>query len=265
MTMRIAAHLRATAGWRRMPVWIGMAGVVAASWLVLGRMSGDMAGMGGAASAHAGMAMAGMGGPSAPTLAANFVMWAVMMLAMMLPTVAPSAAVFSMLSARREPQRSGRTTALYVAGYAAVWIAYAAPAALLQWVLTHALLLDAMARSSSTLLSAAILLAAGAYQFTPLKTACLSKCRAPLGYFMAKWRDGARGALELGVQHGSYCVGCCWALMTVMFVVGAMNLAWMGLLALLLLGEKVIPAAWRFDRLVGLTLVLAGLWLATGA
>ena len=261
MAMGIAAHLRATAGWRRMPVWIGMAGVVVASWWVLGHM-------GGGSSAHPGMAMAGMagmGGQSAPTLDATFAMWAVMMLAMMLPTVAPSVAVFSMLSARREPQRSGLTTALYIVGYAAVWIAYAAPAALLQWALTQALLLDAMARSTSTLLSAAILLAAGAYQFTPLKTACLSKCRAPLGYFMAKWRDGARGALVLGVQHGSYCVGCCWALMTVMFVVGAMNLAWMGLLTLLILGEKVIPAAWRFDRLVGLTLVLAGLWLAAGA
>lgn len=253
------------AAWRRLPVWIGMAGIVAASWLFLGRMSGDMAGMGGGAPAHAGMAMAGMDGPRAPALAANFAMWAVMMLAMMLPTVAPAAAVFSMLAARREPQRSGHTTALYVTGYATVWIAYAVPAALLQWALTHALLLDAMARSTSTLLSAAILLAAGVYQFTPLKTACLSKCRAPLGYFMARWRDGSGGALMLGVRHGSYCVGCCWALMTVMFVVGAMNLAWMALLVLLMLAEKVIPAAWRFDRLVGSTLVLAGLWIAAGA
>jgi predicted metal-binding membrane protein len=259
MTMRTA--------WHRAPVWIGMAGVAATSWLILGRMGGGgMADMGSGASAQVGMAMAAMADPGAPTLAANFAMWAVMMMAMMLPTVAPSAAAFSMLAARREPQRRGSgTTAMYVTGYASMWIAYAAPAALLQWALTHALLLDAMARSTSSLLSAAILLAAGLYQFTPLKTACLSKCRTPLGYFMANWRDGARGALVLGARHGSYCVGCCWALMAVMFVVGAMNLVWMGLLASLMLGEKLIPAAWRFDRLVGSALIIAGAWVASGA
>jgi predicted metal-binding membrane protein len=260
--MRAPTQLIPGAVLRHAPVWIGMVAVTAVSWRYLVQMSGSMSTMEGGASAHAGMAMGAMG---APALVAVFAMWAVMMIAMMLPTVAPSASVFSGLAARRDPLRSGRATALYIAAYVTPWIAFAAPAALLQWALTHSLLLDPMARSTSALLSAAILLVAGIYQFTPLKTACLSKCRSPLAFFMAKWRDGPAGALVLGLQHGSYCVACCWALMAVMFVVGAMNLAWMGLLTVLVLGEKVIPPAWHFDRLVGIALVTSGGWVAVVA
>jgi predicted metal-binding membrane protein len=260
--MTIASSLKSGARTSRAPVWIGMAAIVAVSWFYLGGMGGDMSAIAGAASAHDGMAMGRRG---ATTFLAVFSMWAVMMLAMMLPTVAPSASVFASLSVRRDPGRSNRATSMYVAGYAATWIAYAAPAALMQWGLAHALLLDSMSRSTSALLSSAILLAAGVYQFTPLKNACLSKCRTPLAFFMAQWRDGLPAALVLGVQHGGYCVACCWALMAVMFVVGAMNLAWMGFLTLVVLGEKVIPARWRFDRAVGATLVVAGLWIVASA
>jgi predicted metal-binding membrane protein len=244
---------------RRAPVWIGMVAIVAMSWYYLGRMDSAMSPMHGSASPHAGMAM---GGDGADGLWMAFGMWATMMVAMMLPAVAPSAAVFSSLTARRDPGHANAATATYVAGYAASWIAFAAPAALVQWALTHAMLLDPMARSTSTMLSSAILLAAGVYQWLPLKRACLSKCRTPLTFFMANWRDGRSGALWLGVRHGGYCVGCCWALMAVMFVVGAMSLAWMGLIMLLVLSEKVIPARWRFDHALGVALVTAGLWIA---
>jgi predicted metal-binding membrane protein len=260
--MPIASPLTSASVRRHAPVWIGMAAIIAMSWLYLARMSGSMSEMGVSAAEHAGMAM---GGAGAPPLWAVFGMWAVMMVAMMLPTVAPSARVFSILAARRHPLRGATHTAFYVTAYIATWIAFAAPAALMQWALTQTLLLDPMARSTSALLSAAILLGAGIYQFTPLKTACLSKCRSPLTYFMAQWRDGPAGALVLGLQHGSYCVACCWALMAVMFVVGAMNLAWMGLLTVVVLGEKVIPATWHVDRLVGIALVSSGLWLAAGS
>jgi predicted metal-binding membrane protein len=162
---------------------------------------------------------------------------------------------------KRNAKGSSRATAAYVAGYSACWILFAVPAALAQLALTNTALLDSMAQSTSALLSAVILLAAGLYQFTPLKTACLSKCRTPLGFFMARWRDGTGGALVLGIQHGGYCVGCCWALMAVMFVVGAMNLAWMGALTVLVLSEKVIPPAWRVDRITGAMLVVSGLWM----
>lgn len=259
--MRIPTRLMSGSVLRHAPVWIGMTAIISMSWLYLARMDGSMSAMGASASGHAGMAM---GDAGAPTLVAVFAMWAVMMVAMMLPTVAPSARVFSTLATRRDPRRGATTAAIYVVAYTTPWIAFAAPAALMQWTLTQSLLLDLMARSTNGLLSAAILLGAGIYQFTPLKTACLSKCRSPLAFFMAQWRDGPAGALVLGLQHGSYCVACCWALMTVMFVVGAMNLAWMGLLTFLVLGEKVIPAAWHFDRVVGVALVSSGLWVAAG-
>ena len=261
-SVRSAASLVDAARLRRAPVWIGMAAIVAMSWYYLGRMDSAMSPMQGSASPHAGMAM---GGDGAAGLLMAFGMWAVMMVAMMLPTVAPSAALFSSLTARRDPGHANGTTATYVAGYAASWIAFAAPAALMQWALTHAMLLDPMARSTSTMLSSAILLFAGVYQWLPLKSACLSKCRTPLAFFMANWRDGRSGAFWLGVRHGGYCVGCCWALMAVMFVVGAMSLAWMGLIVLLVLSEKVIPASWRFDRALGVALVIAGIWIAAGA
>ncbi|CDS52970.1 Probable transmembrane protein [Polaromonas sp. CG9_12] len=259
--MRSAWRLIGGVGLRRAPVWIGMAAIVAMSWYYLVRMDRAQSAMHGGASAHAGMAM---GGDGVSGLLTAFGMWAVMMMAMMLPTVAPSAAVFSSLSARRNPARTNGATAVYVAGYAASWIAFAAPAALMQWSLTYALLLDPMARSTSTMLSAAILLAAGVYQWLPLKSACLSRCRTPLAFFMANWRDLRSGAFWLGLRHGGYCVGCCWALMAAMFAVGAMSLAWMGLIMLLVLSEKVIPASWRFDKALGLALVAAGLWIAAG-
>ena len=260
--MREASSVKSAAALHHVPVWVGMATIAGVSWLYLGRMGEGMAGMGGGASAHAGMAM---GDAGAQSLVTAFVMWAAMMMAMMLPTVAPTAALYSGLAARRDPQRGARRTSLYVGGYAMPWIAFAAAAALAQWTLTHFMLLDPMARSTSSLLSAAILLAAGAYQWLPFKRACLSKCRTPLAFFMAKWRDGPFGAFVVGLQHGGYCVACCWALMAVMFVVGAMSLAWMGLFMLLVLGEKLIPARWRFDQAIGVTFVVSGLWIAARA
>lgn len=273
--MRTASGLKTGASLLHAPVWVGMATIAAMSWFYLATLGGGMAAMGdgmaatgegmaamgGGASAHAGIAM---GGAGAQGLLPAFVMWAAMMMAMMLPTVAPSAVLFSGLAARRDPER-GTLTALYVAGYATPWIAFAAPAALAQWSLTHFLLRDPTAGSTHALLSSAILLAAGAYQWLPFKNACLSKCRTPLAFFMAKWRDGAAGAFVVGLQHGGYCVACCWALMAVMFVVGAMSLAWMGLFMLLVLGEKVIPARWKFDRAVGVTFLVSGLWIAARA
>lgn len=252
--MRSALRLTAGAGLRRAPVWLGMVAIVALSWYYLGRMHSG-------ASQHAGMAM-GNGGAAGLWMA--FSMWAVMMVAMMLPTVAPSASVFSGLAVRRDLSTANRATAIYVVGYTIPWIAFAAPAALVQWALADALLLDSMARSTSLMLNSAILVGAGVYQWLPLKRACLSKCRSPLAFFMVNWRDGSSGAFLLGLRHGGYCVGCCWALMAVMFVVGAMSLVWMGLIVLLVLSEKIIPARWRFDKALGLTLIATGLWLAAG-
>ena len=244
--------------WRLAPVWVGMLGVAALSWLYLVRMQMGVEAME--------MAATGMGKP--PSQAAMLLpalgMWVVMMLAMMLPTVAPSAAVFGQLAFKRHRATARRAVASYVVGYAVSWVAFAVPAAVLQTLLTGVAWLDPMARSSNTLMSTLILLAAGGYQLSPLKTACLSKCRSPLAYFLAQWRDGLGGAFGLGVRHGGYCVGCCWTLMAVMFVVGAMNLVWMGAITLVVLGEKLAPPSWHLSRVSGVGLVGVGMWLSVG-
>ena len=239
----------------RATVWGGMAGIVALGWLYMVHMNAGMS------------AMDGMAPPAAPglgALVATFLMWTVMMVAMMLPSTIPAVSVFMMLAGRRNPLAVGRMTMMFVTGYAFAWSGYCVPAALAQWGLSRIALLSPMGESSSTALSAAILIAAGLFQFTPLKEACITKCRAPFAFLMHEWRDGAAGALVVGMRHGTYCVGCCWALMAVMFVVGTMNLVWMALLALLVMAEKIVPAHWRVDWIVGIGFIVWGGMVAAG-
>jgi predicted metal-binding membrane protein len=238
----------------------GLCAVTALGWFYLVRMNAGMS--------H-GHGMASMTMPAMPpSLLEQFfaasVMWSVMMVAMMLPTALPAVTVFDNL-ARRRASMTGETSssALFVVGYIAAWTGYSAAAAVGQIVLSRAALLTPMLESTSVVLSAVILLCAGAFQFTALKDACLSKCRTPLAFFLAEWRDGMAGALKVGFKHGSYCVGCCWAVMAVTFVVGAMNLAWMAALTLFILGEKVAPARWRLREISGVVLMIWG--LAVGA
>jgi predicted metal-binding membrane protein len=255
--------MQAAAGtWRgRLPALGGLAAVIAFSWLYLVRMNAGMS-HGGSHAAH--MAMPAMASGLLEQLVSAFIMWSVMMVAMMLPTELPAAALFETLARRRSSHaHPAPATMFYGAGYAAAWTLYSAAAALGQVALSRAVLLTPMLQSANTTLSAAILLAAGAFQFTSLKDSCLTKCRSPLGFLLAEWRDGKTGALLLGFKHGSYCVGCCWALMAVMFVVGAMNLLWMAALTLFVLGEKLAPARWRFRQAAGLAFVLWGLAVAT--
>jgi predicted metal-binding membrane protein len=253
------ANMQIDAGrWRgRLLAVGGFGAIIALSWLYLVRMAGMM---------HPGMASMAMSAMP-PTLTtqflAAFVMWSVMMVAMMLPTALPAATVFANL-ARRRAAHTGKAApvGVFAAGYIAAWIGYSVVLAAGQVALTRAALLTPMLQSASVALSAVILLAAGAFQFTAFKDACLTKCRTPLAFFLAEWRDGKAGALVLGLKHGSYCVGCCWALMAVMFVVGAMNLLWMGALTLFVLGEKLAPARWRLGHVAGGALMLWGLVVA---
>jgi len=240
---------------RRAPVWIGLAAIVAACWWFLLRTgAGPMA--------HGTMPMSSAHGEPLGTV---FVMWAVMMAAMMLPSVVPAAALFSVLAARRDARGGNRVLSAYVGGYALAWLAYASALALLQSMLVRAMLLDPMMQRMDVVSGAVILFVAGAYQLTPLKRACLSKCRTPLGFFLANWRDGVPGAFVLGLHHGAWCVACCWALMALLFVVGAMNLAWMGVLTLVVLAEKIAPARWHLATVLGAALVVAGTVVAMHA
>ncbi len=245
------------AAWRRdRAVALGsLVAVVSVSWLYLARMPMSRAGDDVICLATPGMAEAPW-----EQFAAAFLIWTVMMVSMMLPTAAPAIDVFGMF-ARKRPA-GAPTIALFVLGYVALWTVYSVLAAAGQVALSRAALLAPTLQSTSTVLSVALLLLAGIFQFTPLKDACLTQCRSPFPFFLSHWRDGELAAFRLGVQHGSYCVGCCWALMTLMFVFGAMNLLWMGVLSLFMLGEKLTPAKWHVERVAGATLILWGAFLA---
>jgi predicted metal-binding membrane protein len=148
---------------------------------------------------------------------------------------------------------------VFVSGYLLVWAGFSLAAALVQAGLEHAALLTPMMESASKWLNGALLVAAGAYQLTPLKDLCLSKCRNPVQFFMTHWRPGTAGALRMGVTHGAYCVGCCWVLMLLLFAVGVMNLAWVAVIAAFVLLEKLLPAGRLVSRLAGAALIALGL------
>jgi predicted metal-binding membrane protein len=195
------------------------------------------------------------------------VMWWVMMVAMMLPSAAPLLLLYGrVLRQTRADARPGATdapTAFLAAGYLAVWLAFSIAAATLQSLLEPVGLLSTTTWwSNSATLSAVTLAAAGLYQLSPLKHACLVQCRGPIAFLVRYWRPGGLGAFVMGVRHGALCVGCCWMLMALLFVGGVMNLAWIALLALLVMVEKVAPAGPLIGKISGVVLLL---WAAATA
>ncbi len=194
-----------------------------------------------------------------------FVMWAVMMVAMMVPSAAPMVLIFAAFYRRRTEQGgSFVSTGVFLLGYVIVWSVFSLAAVLAQWGLQSAALLSPMMVSTAPWLSAALLVTAGAFQFMPIKEACLAKCRTPLGFIMTEWREGVRGALVMGLRHGTFCAGCCWGLMALLFVGGVMNLVWVAILAAFVLVEKRAPAGGRLGKAGGVLLIGWGGWLAIG-
>ena len=193
-----------------------------------------------------------------------FAMWAVMMAGMMTPSAAPVVLLVAGMNRRRGAQRVPGVVFAFGAGYLLIWVAFSAAAALSQWALHQAALLSPAMTTSSARLGAAILIAAGIYQLTPFKGTCLTHCRSPLGFLMSHWRDGTAGALRMGIAHGSYCLGCCWALMGVLFVVGVMNLLWVAAIAIFVLMEKVGPAGTLIARVAGVAMIAAGTYALAG-
>lgn len=182
----------------------------------------------------------------------TFIMWAVMMAAMMLPSAVPMAWLFTTVVQQRT--RGGGTagqTALLVLGYLFAWAGFSVGATVLQSVLHQTLFLSAGLHVVSLSLGGTILIGAGLYQFTPLKRHCLVHCQSPLQFLLHHWRDGPIGALLTGLHHGAYCVGCCWAVMLVLFVVGIMNTLWIALLAIFVLVERVLVTGPWLSRLAG--------------
>lgn len=226
----------------RLAISAGLALVAALAWLYLWRMA------------------ASMDGDMATGFTVTFVMWTVMMAAMMLPSASPTILLYAAM-VRKNAGRGVALAAvwLFVAGYLLAWAGFSAAAALLQGALGHAGLLTPMMSSASSWLSGALLVAAGVYQLTPLKNLCLGNCREPVRFFVTHWHPGRAGALRMGATHGAYCVGCCWMLMLLLFALGVMNLAWVALVAAFVLVEKLLPVGRFSSRLAGVALLLAGL------
>ncbi|GAA0709968.1 DUF2182 domain-containing protein [Dokdonella soli] len=192
-----------------------------------------------------------------------FGMWTVMMIGMMLPSAIPAILLYAGI-ARSDTRLPApvRRTGVFVSGYLLAWCVFSLFATLLQWRLAVAAAMTPMMRLHSAAMGAALLLVAGLYQWTPLKRRCLDRCRSPAAYIAANWRPGWRGALRLGWRHGLYCLGCCWALMLLLFVGGVMNLAWIAALTLAVLLEKLAPFGMRGGRLGGTLLILVACGIA---
>ena len=191
----------------------------------------------------------------------TFAMWAVMMIGMMAGTAIPVLLLFAASQRARAGRNLTPSVVMFGLGYLSVWLGFSACAAAAQWTLHQATMLAPSMRLANPRLAGGILLAAGAYQVTPFKGSCLTQCRSPLGFLMTHWRDGRLGAFSMGARHGGYCLGCCWALMCVLFVVGVMNLVWVALLTGFVMSEKVGPAAAVVSRIAGVIMMALGIFL----
>ena len=201
-----------------------------------------------------------------------FSMWWLMMIAMMLPSATPMVLLHAAVTRKGFARSDGAgpidpshrlllATTAFITGYLAVWGAFSLVAVVAQWALVRGELLSAMMMSTSKLLGSGLLLAAGVWQLTPFKTVCLRHCRSPISFLSTHWHPGVGGAFRMGIEHGVFCLGCCWLLMTLLFYGGVMNLIWIIGLALIVLVEKVMPAGIVFGRVTGLLLIAWGVWL----
>jgi predicted metal-binding membrane protein len=225
----------------------------------------DMSGMGD----MQGMDMSAMMQPAfvawtLPHFLFMFAMWAVMMVGMMTPSAAPMILIYAQVAHQAATLgKSFVSAAWFASGYLLVWTGFAFLATLAQWGLERMALLSPMMESSSHIFGGAVLIAVGVFQWLPIKQACLAQCRAPLAFVQQHggFKPDISGALRLGVLHGAYCVGCCWALMALLFVGGVMNLLWIAGLMIFVLLEKIIPGARYFSRAAGLAAIAAGVWM----
>jgi predicted metal-binding membrane protein len=188
-----------------------------------------------------------------------FLMWAVMMVAMMLPSAAPMLSTYTRIAAPRDGYRASHVW-MFAAGYFVIWTAFSVAATALQYALQSAAIISNALRTTS-IAGGVILIAAGIYQLTPLKNICLKRCRTPIGFFMTNWRDGALGAFKMGLEHGAFCTGCCWMLMALLFVAGVMNLEWIAAISVLVLVEKATPFGRAIALSSGVAMIAAGLVL----
>ena len=233
-------------------VLASLAGATALAWAYLVVMAGDMDAM----------AMAVFEPWRAIDFWLMLVMWSVMMVGMMLPSAAPMILLYAAVSRRQ--RRRGHVftpTGVFAAGYVVAWTGFSIAATALQWSLEQAALLSPMMVATSPYLGGALLIAAGVYQWTTLKHACLENCRAPAEFLSRSWRNGGGGAIAMGIHHGAYCVGCCWVLMGLLFVAGVMNLLWVATITAWVLIEKIAPGGYLIGRAAGVLFIAAGVYI----
>jgi predicted metal-binding membrane protein len=244
----------------RTAVYLGLAGVAAVGWAVTVRLAAGMR----LPEDPAEMASAM---PSAGTqLLLTAAMWAAMMVGMMVPSATPMVVAYTEWTRRGAGNgRRAIAVASFLAGYLVVWSAFSLMAAGLHVALDRAGLLTSMGAVARPVVGGTLLVVAGAFQLSPWKESCLRACRSPFGFLVGEWRDGARGALTMGVRHGALCLGCCWLLMAVLFVVGTMHLAWMAAVAVFVLVEKVAPRRLRVGRTGAVVLIGWGMWTLLAA
>jgi len=248
--------LPALTGRDRAAILVSLVGMTVLAWLYLIRTAAAMT------SGSGPMDMAALRGWSPMDAFLVFLMWAVMMVGMMVPSVAPTTMVYAAVV--RKAAREGSVvapTATFVAGYLFMWTLFSALATLAQWGLESAALLSPMMVATSPALGAGLLIAAGVYQLTPFKSACLLHCRHPVQYFMTHWRKGRIGALRMGLHHGAFCLGCCWFLMMLLFFGGVMNLLWIAAITLFVLLEKALPHGPLAGKITAPLLILTGLFV----
>ncbi len=253
-------HLERLIRHDRLVVGLALCLITILAWFYLLRMAGQIRTATGDAEIHdaMGMHMASWGFADTGAL---FLMWAVMMAGMMLPSAAPVILLVLATYRRRGGRQARISTAAFTGGYLAAWTGFSLVAALAQAALHAAALLSEAMSGRSALLAGGIFIAAGLYEWAPLKNACLSHCRSPLQVLATEWREGTAGAFRMGLRHGLFCVGCCWALMALLFAAGVMNVLWVAAIAALVLVEKLVPFGIQIGRAGGALLVLWGGYL----
>ena len=233
-------------------IGISLGGVTLLSWLYLFSMASGMP----------------MGAMQIQPWSANyflmmFLMWAIMMVGMMLPSVAPTVLIYAAIARKAT---TGNTpiapTGAFVSGYVVIWIAFSLFATTAQWGLDQAALLSPMMVSNSVGLGAVLIVTAGIYQWLPIKDKCLQQCRSPVDFITSHWQKGMTGAFRMGLSHGMFCLGCCWVLMSLLFVGGVMNLLWIAAITLFVLLEKILPLGDAGGRVIGLLMIATGAVIA---
>jgi predicted metal-binding membrane protein len=248
-----------------MAVLVGLGGITVAAWVYVVASARRMASESVDTMDDSMASMAPMMGAmtkvqpwTATEFALRLAMWAVMMVAMMVPTAAPMTLLYAAVARKAVAPHPIASTSVFVAGYIAMWTIFSLVATVAQHALDQAALLSPMMVSTSAGFGAALLIAAGIYQLTPLKNACLTNCRAPAHFLSRYWRNGNLGAFRMGLRLGAYCVGCCWILMGLLFVGGVMNLLWIAAIAIFVLLEKTIPLGDVSGRFAGVAMILVG-------